>query len=72
MAYFILSKPEKRDQYDAQLEKADRTAMFSGNAKLWGGLAAVLIVLVGGINYYVSERAKTRERLAAKRAKAGL
>ena len=33
----------------------------SSRLKAWGAVAAVVLVLIGGIGYYASDRAKTRE-----------
>jgi hypothetical protein len=41
----------------------------SPRLKAWGAIAAVVLVLIGGMGYYASERAKTRERLRVEEAR---
>src|SRR5258705_4278764 len=68
-AYFILSNPQKRQEYDAKLSSVDRKAEMSTRFKPWLVPAIVAMVLIGGVSLYASDRARTRDRIRAEEAR---
>lgn len=68
-AYFVLSNPDKRTEYDTRLNAHERKAEMSSNFKTWAVVGAVVLALGGGAVLYATERNKTRERIRMEEAR---